>query len=94
MEFPRQEYWNDLPFPSPGDLPDLGIESTSPTLTGTEPPRKSLSSLNWEKIAEMREEIFSPNNENQKINRNKLNTERKENSIAFTQKEKKNRTHC
>ena len=28
--FPRQEYWNGLPFPSPGDLPDPGIEPTSP----------------------------------------------------------------
>ena len=26
MEFPRQEYWSGLPFPSPGDLPDLGIK--------------------------------------------------------------------
>ena len=37
MGFSRQEYWNGLPFPSPGDLPDPGIESaclTSPTLTG------------------------------------------------------------
>ena len=24
--FPRQEYWSGLPFPSPGDLPDPGIE--------------------------------------------------------------------
>ena len=30
MEFSRQEYWNGLPFPSPGDLSDLGIESMSP----------------------------------------------------------------
>ena len=30
MGFPRQEYWNRLPFPSPGDLPDPGIEPTSP----------------------------------------------------------------
>ena len=29
MGFPRQEYWSGLPFPSPGDLPDAGIESTS-----------------------------------------------------------------
>ena len=28
--FPRQEYWNGLPFPSPGDLPDPGIEPASP----------------------------------------------------------------
>ena len=26
MEFSRQEYWSGLPFPSPGDLPDLRIE--------------------------------------------------------------------
>ena len=28
--FPRQEYWRELPFPHPGDLPDLGIEPMSP----------------------------------------------------------------
>ena len=27
-----QENWNELPLPSPGDLPDLGIESRSPAL--------------------------------------------------------------
>ena len=32
MEFSRQEYWSGLPFPSPGDLPDPGIEPRSPTL--------------------------------------------------------------
>ena len=32
MEFSRQEYWTRFPFPSPGDLPDLGIEPRSPTL--------------------------------------------------------------
>ena len=30
MAFPRQEYWNGLPFPSPGHLPDPGIEPASP----------------------------------------------------------------
>ena len=30
MGFPRLEYWNGLPFPSPGDLPNQGIEPTSP----------------------------------------------------------------
>ena len=29
MEFPRQEYWSGLPFPSPGDLPEPGINSGS-----------------------------------------------------------------
>ena len=32
MEFSRQEHWNGLPFPSPGYLPDSGIEPESPTL--------------------------------------------------------------
>ena len=32
MAFPRQEYWSGLPFPSPGHLPDPGIEPRSPTL--------------------------------------------------------------
>ena len=30
--FSRQEYWSGLPFPSPGDLPNPGIEPGSPTL--------------------------------------------------------------
>ena len=42
--FSRQEYWNGLPFPSPGDLPDPGREPVSPALAGrfftTESPRK------------------------------------------------------
>ena len=32
MGFPRQEYWSGLPFPSPGDLPNPGIEPGSPAL--------------------------------------------------------------
>ena len=46
MEFPGQEYWNRLPFSSPGDLPDPGIKLTSPALAGrfftTEPPGKPI----------------------------------------------------
>ena len=44
--FSRQEYWSGLPFPLPGNLPDLGIEPAplaSPALAGrffTEPPGK------------------------------------------------------
>ena len=33
MGFSRQEYWSGLPFPSPGDLPDPGIEPGSPALS-------------------------------------------------------------
>ena len=32
MEFSRQKYWSGLPFPSPRDLPDSGIEPGSPAL--------------------------------------------------------------
>ena len=34
MGFPRQEYWSELPFPSPGDLPNPGIEHAFPALAG------------------------------------------------------------
>ena len=34
MEFPSQEYWSGLSFPSPRDLPNPGIEPTSPALVG------------------------------------------------------------
>ena len=40
MGFPRQEYWNELPFPPPGDLPNPGIEFTSP-----ESPALQMNSL-------------------------------------------------
>ena len=49
MGLPRQEYWSGLPFPSPGDLPDPGIEFPSPALAGgfftPELPGKPLPSL-------------------------------------------------
>ena len=56
MGFSRQEYWSGLPFPSPGDLPDPGIEPVSPALAGgfftTELPRKLSEAYkageNWE----------------------------------------------
>ena len=34
MKFSRKEYWSELPFPSPGDLPDPGIKLWSPALQG------------------------------------------------------------
>ena len=33
-EFLKQKYWSVLPFPTPGDLPDPGIELVSPALAG------------------------------------------------------------
>ena len=49
MGFPRQEYWNGFPFPSPGNLPDPGIKPAPPVFGGrffntatweVQPPRK------------------------------------------------------
>ena len=48
MKFSRQEYWSGLPFPSPGDLPNPGIEPRCPTLQAdalpSELPGKPLNS--------------------------------------------------
>ena len=44
MGFPRQEYWNELPFPTPRNLPNPGIKPEPPALAGrfftTQPPGK------------------------------------------------------
>ena len=54
MGFFRQEYWSGLPFPSPGDLPNPGIEPRSPTLQAdallSEPPGKSENHLPGEHL--------------------------------------------
>ena len=54
MGFSRQEYWSQLPFPSPGDLPDPGIELRSPAFQAVsllsepqgKPQKNSKTSLN------------------------------------------------
>ena len=44
VEFSRKEYWSGLPCPSPGDLPDSGVEPKPPALQAdslpSEPPGK------------------------------------------------------
>ena len=54
MKFPRPEYWSELPFPLPGDLPNLGIEPvslTSPALAGgfftTSATRETQQLVGW-----------------------------------------------
>ena len=46
MGFSKQEYWSGLPFPSPGDLPNPGIEPGSPALQAdslpSEPPGRPI----------------------------------------------------
>ena len=55
MGFSRQEYWSGLPFPSPGDLPDLGIEPRSLVLQAdtlpSELPGKPNRVYRYHKIA-------------------------------------------
>ena len=41
IDVSRQEYWSGLPFPSPGDLPDPGVEPTSPALQSDALPSES-----------------------------------------------------
>ena len=45
MEFSRQEYWSGLPFPSPGELPNPGIEPGSPALQAGALPSEPLVQL-------------------------------------------------
>ena len=54
MEVSRQEYWSGLPFSSPGDLPNQGIELASPMTPAlasgfftAEPPGKPISSVQF-----------------------------------------------
>ena len=51
VEFSKQEYWSELPFPSPGDLPDPRMKPWSSALQAdalpSEPPRGTLRVLEW-----------------------------------------------
>ena len=55
MEFSRQEYWSGLPFLPPGDLPNPGLESRSPTLQAgslpSEPPATVFDNCNPKQLA-------------------------------------------
>ena len=57
MEFSRQDYKSGLPFPSPEDLPDPGIESVSPALAGgffnTEPSGKPQQGITRSLLSEV-----------------------------------------
>ena len=45
MGFSRQKYWSGLPFPSPVDLPNPGVESRSPTLQADSLPSETLGKI-------------------------------------------------
>ena len=51
IEFSRQEYWTGLPFPSPRNLPDPGIESSSPALQANSLQRETIrEALSFNKL--------------------------------------------
>ena len=50
-EFSRQEYWSGLPFPSPGDLPDPGIDPRSPALQADSLPAEPPGTLRFSLVA-------------------------------------------
>ena len=60
MEFSRQEYWSELPFPTPGDLPDPGIKPMSPALASgfftTGSPGKPSRSITSQYVNEHQEQ--------------------------------------
>ena len=61
IEFSRQESWSRLPFPSPGDLPDSGIEPGSPSLQPdalpSKPPGKPQVNGNFQKLSLCQEQV-------------------------------------
>ena len=66
MGFSRQEYWSGFPFPSPGDLPQLGIEPVSPVSPALqadclllEPPGKHSMESSYFRVIELAVLCFS-----------------------------------
>ena len=64
MGFPRQEYWSELPFPTPGDLSDPGIEPKFPALAGffffLQLSHQGSPQLSYPSINRCRDSLFLP----------------------------------
>ena len=56
--FSRQEHWSGLPFPSPGSLPEPGIEPGSPALQADSLPSESPGNHNLEKLIKKKKEYI------------------------------------
>ena len=71
MGFSRQEYWSGLPFPSPGDLPDPGIEPMSPALQAdaktSEPPGEPAIAIAILKTASRKKQLAIRQNHSDRI---------------------------
>ena len=58
MEFSRQEYWSGQPFPSPGDLPDLGLKPSSPALQAHSLPSEPASKVMLKNLSSQTSIVF------------------------------------
>ena len=71
MQFSRQEYWSGLPFPSPGDLPNPGIEPRSPALQAdslpSEPQGKFFDCVDHNKLENKTKARYQLGNKAMKI---------------------------
>ena len=69
MEFSRLEYWSREPFPSPGDLPNPGIEPRSPTLQVDSLPAELRGKTKGTGVASLSllQRIFPTQNSNQRL---------------------------
>ena len=89
MGFSRQEYWKGVPFPSPGDLPNPGIEPESPTLQAdalpSEPPGKPL----WErkrKTRKCQDQLCCCSGKQSNVYSNQANTQSRKATFKMTGK--------
>ena len=62
MESSRQEYWSELLFPTPGDLPDPGIKPVSPALQANSLPLNHWESLRDLKLSKSKIQLILPFN--------------------------------
>ena len=67
MGFSSQEYWSGLPFPSPGDLPDPGIEPGSPTLQADTLPSEAPGSTEFCRTSYIRRALSTLQQEDQPL---------------------------
>ena len=58
MEFSRPEYWSGYPFPSPGDLPNPGVEPRSPALQADSLPAEPPGNLDFKKQINIRKQLI------------------------------------
>ena len=64
MGFSRKEYWSGLPFPSPGDLPNPGIEPRSPTLQANALTSEPAPTILWSQVNSREGTQLHPSTEN------------------------------